>query len=188
MKQKIVIVEIDDRAVNELARWPWHRDAIAVLVLQAVDAGAKVVGLDIVFPEPDQRVPDGVVELLKAQRSRRQVPAVRDRSHAPAHHRSVQGQARARLDDRRVVPTRAYRHGVLPGNDPDERRCPRGSTSSRIKRSTTARPFDAAHTRARVGAEPRRQPPGLRGVRRSTPATSSTPPRSPTTSCGARRW
>lgn len=66
VKQKIVIVEIDDRAVSELARWPWHRDAIAALVLQAADAGAKVIGLDIVFPEPDQRVPDGVVELLQA--------------------------------------------------------------------------------------------------------------------------
>ncbi len=74
VKQKIVIVEIDDRAVQELARWPWHRDAIAVLVLQAVDAGAKVVGLDIVFPEPDQRVPDGVVELLQANNLGDSVP------------------------------------------------------------------------------------------------------------------
>jgi adenylate cyclase len=65
VKNKIVIVEIDDRAVTEFARWPWHRDAIAVLVLQAMDAGAKVVGLDIIFPEPDQRVPDAVVELLQ---------------------------------------------------------------------------------------------------------------------------
>lgn len=73
-KQKIVIVEIDDRAVTELARWPWHRDAIAVLVLQAMDAGAKVVGLDIVFPEPDQRVPDGVVELLNNNGLGDQVP------------------------------------------------------------------------------------------------------------------
>src|SRR5690242_15164050 len=63
-KQKIVIVAIDDAAVREVARWPRHRDAIAVLALQAIDAGAKVVGLDIVFPEPDQRVPDAVVELL----------------------------------------------------------------------------------------------------------------------------
>jgi adenylate cyclase len=73
-KQKIVIVEIDDRAVTELARWPWHRDAIAVLVLQAMEAGAKVVGLDIVFPEPDQRVPDGVVELLNSNGLGDQVP------------------------------------------------------------------------------------------------------------------
>ncbi len=66
VQQKIVIVEIDDPAVNALARWPWHRDAIAFLVLQVMDAGAKVAGLDIVFPEADQRVPDGVVELLNA--------------------------------------------------------------------------------------------------------------------------
>ena len=65
-QHKIVIIEIDDKAVSEFARWPWHRDAIAGLVLQAVDAGAKVVGLDIVFPEPDQRVSDPVVDLLKA--------------------------------------------------------------------------------------------------------------------------
>jgi adenylate cyclase len=65
VKNKIVIVEIDDAAVAGLARWPWHRDAIAYLVLQAMDAGAKVVGLDIIFPEPDQRVPDPVVELLQ---------------------------------------------------------------------------------------------------------------------------
>ena len=65
VKHKIVIVEIDDQSVAQLARWPWHRDAIAFLVLQAMDAGAKVVGLDIIFPEPDQRVPDGVVELLQ---------------------------------------------------------------------------------------------------------------------------
>lgn len=66
VKNKIVIVEIDDRAVRELYRWPWHRDGVAALVLQAQDAGAKVVGLDIVFPEPDQRVPDELVELLQA--------------------------------------------------------------------------------------------------------------------------
>ena len=74
VQQKIVIVEIDDRAVTELGRWPWHRDAVAALVLQAADAGAKVVGLDMMFPEADQRVPDGVAELLQAQGLGDQVP------------------------------------------------------------------------------------------------------------------
>jgi adenylate cyclase len=74
VKQKIVIVGIDDRSVTELARWPWHRDAIALLLLQAFDAGAKVVGLDIAFPETDQRVPDGVVELLAQNNLADQVP------------------------------------------------------------------------------------------------------------------
>lgn len=74
VKNKIVVVEINDRAVADFGRWPWHRDAIAVLVLSAAEAGAKVVGLDIVFPEPDQRVPDPVVELLAANGLGDQVP------------------------------------------------------------------------------------------------------------------
>jgi len=74
VQNKIVVVEINDRAVADFGRWPWHRDAIAVLVLSAAEAGAKVVGLDIVFPEPDQRVPDPVVELLAANGLGDQVP------------------------------------------------------------------------------------------------------------------
>ena len=73
-QQKIVIVEIDDRAIEMVGRWPWHRDAVAVLVQQVMDAGAKVVGLDIVFPEPDTRVPEGVAELLRANSLGDQIP------------------------------------------------------------------------------------------------------------------
>lgn len=65
VRNKIVIVEIDDEAVAQLGRWPWHRDAVAVLALSAFEHGAKVVGLDIVFPEPDQRVSPAVAELLE---------------------------------------------------------------------------------------------------------------------------
>ena len=74
VKQKIVIVEIDDRAIEMFGRWPWHRDAIAVLVQQVMDAGAKVVGLDIVFPEDDTRVPEGVAELLRAHSLGDEIP------------------------------------------------------------------------------------------------------------------
>jgi adenylate cyclase len=71
---KIVIVEVNDKAVEIVGRWPWHRDAVAGLVLQAEDAGAKVVGLDIIFPEADQRVSDGVAELLTAHDLADQIP------------------------------------------------------------------------------------------------------------------
>jgi adenylate cyclase len=64
---KIVMVEIDEDAINQIGRWPWHRDAMAVLIQSAFDAGARVVGLDIVFSEPDVRVPDAVGELLRSQ-------------------------------------------------------------------------------------------------------------------------
>ena len=56
VKEKIVIVEIDDRSIDELplGRWPWHRDPIAVLAMSILDQGAKAVGLDIVFPNEDK--------------------------------------------------------------------------------------------------------------------------------------
>ncbi len=66
VQQKIVIIEIDDRAIKNVGRWPWHRDTVAMLTYAALEYGAKVVGLDIVFPEMDQRVPDEVAELLRA--------------------------------------------------------------------------------------------------------------------------
>jgi adenylate cyclase len=55
-KNKIVIVEVDSPAIDQFGRWPWHRNAIANLIDRTFDAGAKVVGMDMVFSEPDSRV------------------------------------------------------------------------------------------------------------------------------------
>lgn len=64
-KNKIVIVEIDDESIQYLGRWPWHRDTMAALVNNILAFGAKVVGLDIVFSEADQRVPSELADLLR---------------------------------------------------------------------------------------------------------------------------
>lgn len=66
-KNKIVIVEIDSASLDTFGRWPWHRDVAAHLIHAIFEAGAKVVGLDIVFSEPDVRVPAELGEILKAQ-------------------------------------------------------------------------------------------------------------------------
>ncbi|MCC7442846.1 MAG: adenylate/guanylate cyclase domain-containing protein [Bdellovibrionales bacterium] len=65
--EKIIIVEIDDYALSQVGRWPWHRDAIAAVIETILDHGAKVVGIDVVFAEPDPRVPDTLGNLLKSQ-------------------------------------------------------------------------------------------------------------------------
>ena len=52
----VVFVSIDDASVNRDGRWPWPRRQMAKL-LEAVDAyGAKVIGLDMGFFEPDQKL------------------------------------------------------------------------------------------------------------------------------------
>ncbi|MEK7691199.1 MAG: CHASE2 domain-containing protein, partial [Bdellovibrionota bacterium] len=64
---KVVIVEVDSASLEKVGRWPWHRDATAYLIEKTFAAGAKVVGLDMVFSEPDQRIPPELGEILKTQ-------------------------------------------------------------------------------------------------------------------------
>lgn len=47
----IIIVKIDEDSLAELGRWPWDRKIIARIVENLLNAGAKIVALDILFPE-----------------------------------------------------------------------------------------------------------------------------------------
>ena len=48
----IVIVDIDERSLKTEGRWPWSRDKIALLVDRLAEAGAVVVGFDVLMTEP----------------------------------------------------------------------------------------------------------------------------------------
>lgn len=51
---RIVIVDIDERSLAELGRWPWSRDKLARLVDKLFEEyRIAVLGFDIVFAEPD---------------------------------------------------------------------------------------------------------------------------------------
>ncbi len=49
---EIVIVGIDDRSLKEVGRWPWSRDRIADLIDAISSGGARTIGVDIIFSEP----------------------------------------------------------------------------------------------------------------------------------------
>ncbi len=49
----VVIVAIDEDSLAKLGRWPWPRDLHAGLVTQLKKDGAKAIGLDLIFSEPD---------------------------------------------------------------------------------------------------------------------------------------
>ena len=53
MSGRIVVVDIDERSLAQLGRWPWPRTRLAQLLTRIQDLGAVSVGLDMVFPEPD---------------------------------------------------------------------------------------------------------------------------------------
>jgi adenylate cyclase len=49
-----VIATIDEKSLAELGRWPWPRSTMAKLVDTLKGYGARAVGFDIVFAEPDE--------------------------------------------------------------------------------------------------------------------------------------
>ncbi len=49
----VALVEIDDKSIAEVGRWPWPRRLMASLVSALGDYGASVIGIDILFTEQD---------------------------------------------------------------------------------------------------------------------------------------
>ena len=52
--ERIVILDIDEKSLAEVGRWPWGRDLLASLVDRLFDHyGIRLLGFDVVFAEPD---------------------------------------------------------------------------------------------------------------------------------------
>jgi len=51
---RIAILDIDEKALGEVGRWPWGRDTMSTLITKLFDRyGIRLIGFDIVFAEPD---------------------------------------------------------------------------------------------------------------------------------------
>ncbi|MDD2741413.1 MAG: adenylate/guanylate cyclase domain-containing protein [Rhodocyclaceae bacterium] len=52
---RVVIVDLDEKSLAEVGRWPWGRNVLAELVTRLVDDyKVAIVGFDVVFAEPDE--------------------------------------------------------------------------------------------------------------------------------------
>jgi CHASE2 domain-containing sensor protein len=54
----VIIVAVDEDSLSRIGRWPWSRKIHADLVNRLKQEGAAVVGLDIIFAEPDLKDKD----------------------------------------------------------------------------------------------------------------------------------
>lgn len=61
----VVIIDIDERSLQEIGQWPWSRKTVAQMVVNLHNMGVGVTAFDIVFSEPDRMNPEGVVEALE---------------------------------------------------------------------------------------------------------------------------
>ncbi|WP_373419956.1 CHASE2 domain-containing protein [Herbaspirillum sp. RV1423] len=51
---RIVIVDIDEKSIAEIGRWPWSRDVVAELIGKMADGyEAQTIAFDVLFAEPD---------------------------------------------------------------------------------------------------------------------------------------
>ncbi|MBD3671844.1 MAG: adenylate/guanylate cyclase domain-containing protein [Gammaproteobacteria bacterium] len=63
---RIVIIDIDERSLQQHGRWPWHRDLLATLVDRLIrEYGVSLIGFDMVFAEPDE--PSGLKVLQQLE-------------------------------------------------------------------------------------------------------------------------
>jgi adenylate cyclase len=55
LDQRVVIVDIDEKSLAEIGRWPWGRNRLATMVDELFDRQkVAVAGFDVVFAEPDE--------------------------------------------------------------------------------------------------------------------------------------
>ncbi|TET93698.1 MAG: CHASE2 domain-containing protein, partial [Desulfobacteraceae bacterium] len=62
-ESKVAIVNIDDKSIKELGKWPWQRHIIAEMIKILKSNGAKLIGIEMVFSEKEQNL--GIEEIKK---------------------------------------------------------------------------------------------------------------------------
>jgi signal transduction histidine kinase len=58
----VAVVDIDEASLARLGQWPWPRDLLADLVREIGRHDPRVVGINILFPEPDRLSPESVLQ------------------------------------------------------------------------------------------------------------------------------
>jgi len=62
---RVLIVDVDERSLREQGRWPWSRETLGKLVQTiARDGGARAVGFDMVFAEPQAQQDPALMRAL----------------------------------------------------------------------------------------------------------------------------
>lgn len=54
----IIIVSVDEESIKDIGRWPWRRDVQAALVSKISKGRPKVIGIDIMYTEPESKETD----------------------------------------------------------------------------------------------------------------------------------
>lgn len=62
---RVVIVDIDDKSIQTVGRWPWPRDKLATVVDKLSNAGAVLLAFDITFSDPETNIAEVILKEVK---------------------------------------------------------------------------------------------------------------------------
>ena len=100
---RIVIVDLDEKSLSEIGRWPWNRSAMTHLIDQLFDTyQIDILGLDIVLAELDES--SGLKQLRKlAQGPLKEIPTFLEKLTDIEAELDYDGLFAQNLQNRRVV-------------------------------------------------------------------------------------
>jgi len=109
----VVIVTIDDASIASIGRWPWPRSYIAEMIDLLSGYGAKIIGVNILYTEPDLN--SGLVEIRALKKEVEALPKYQANAHLSGIY-SLLGEAEQRLDgDTRLTASiDAAKNVILP--------------------------------------------------------------------------
>jgi adenylate cyclase len=81
------IIDIDEESLKRLGQWPWPRTRLAELIDRVQEAGAAVIGFDVVFAERDRTSPQSMLATWNPP------PDVRRRLESLPDHDEIMAQA-----------------------------------------------------------------------------------------------
>lgn len=100
---RIVIVDIDEKSLDQIGRWPWSRNVVADLVTSLSERyKVKTIGFDIIFAEPDTS--SGYATLTQlAERELKSMPQLKERLQSLKPELDYDGKLAAAIKDKPVV-------------------------------------------------------------------------------------
>ena len=100
---RVVILDIDEKSLGEIGRWPWNRNLMARLIEKLFDQyGIALLGFDIVWAEPDTSSGIETLDAL-AQKELKEVPGFQQTYQQVRSKLDFDGQFAAAIKGRPVV-------------------------------------------------------------------------------------
>ncbi|MDB2562075.1 adenylate/guanylate cyclase domain-containing protein [Sulfurimonas sp.] len=69
VSKHVSIVDIDAPSIEKIGQWPFSRDIISQALINLTNAGAGIIGFDIVFSNPDRLSPHSIAKQLELKES-----------------------------------------------------------------------------------------------------------------------